>query len=62
MIKQIATRCNDIDSGARVVDMILTNTLLPKISHKILEAMLAGETLSQINIQIEKGNFSYQFS
>jgi type VI secretion system protein VasG len=62
VVKQIAARCNDIDSGARVVDMILTNTLLPKISHKILEAMLVGETISQINIQVEKGNFSYKFS
>ena len=62
VVKQIAARCNDIDSGARVVDMILTNTLLPKISQKILEAMLAGEDISNINIQIKKGNFSYQFT
>jgi len=62
VIKQIAARCNDIDSGARVVDMILTNTLLPKISQKILETLLAGETLSDIDIGVKKGNFSYTFN
>ena len=62
VIKQIAARCNDIDSGARVVDMILTNTVLPKISQKILETLLAGETLSRIELCVEKSNFSYKFN
>ncbi|KAG1694985.1 Protein ClpV1 [Nymphon striatum] len=40
VIKLISDRCNDLDSGARVVDAILTNTVLPQVSQKFLEKMM----------------------
>jgi type VI secretion system protein VasG len=42
------------------VDNILTNTLLPDISRKILGGMAEGEKMSAIHVGIgEDGNFSY---
>src|SRR5579883_551107 len=36
LINEVANRCTEVESGARNVDNILTNTLLPDISRRIL--------------------------
>src|SRR5262245_33862181 len=42
VVSAVAARCTEVESGARNVDNILTNTLLPEISLHILEAMASG--------------------
>jgi type VI secretion system protein VasG len=42
VVELIAGRCREVESGARVVDAILTNTLLPRISQEFLTSMSAG--------------------
>jgi len=59
-LNEVASRCTEVESGARNVDNILTNTLLPDISRKILGGMAEGEKMSAIHVGIgEDGNFSY---
>jgi type VI secretion system protein VasG len=59
-LNAVASRCTEVESGARNVDNILTNTLLPDISRKILGGMAEGEKLTAIHVGIgEDGNFSY---
>ncbi len=56
----VASRCTEVESGARNVDNILTNSLLPDISRKILSSMAAGEKMSVIHVGVgEDGDFSY---
>ena len=43
MIDEVARRCTEVESGARNVDNILTNTLLPQISRQLLSGMAEGE-------------------
>ncbi len=62
VVQVIADRCNDVDSGARVVDMILSNTLLPTISQRFLEKMVEGDQPQGIHIAVKDGQFEYQFS
>ena len=62
VIQLISERCNDIDSGARVVDSMLTNTVLPRLSEKFLSGMLEGETYEVVELLIVDGEFSYEFS
>jgi len=62
VVEVIADRCNDVDSGARVVDSILSNTLLPTISQRFLEKMVEGEQPLGIHIAVKDGQFEYQFS
>lgn len=62
VVQVIADRCNDVDSGARVVDSILANTLLPTISQRFLEKMVEGEQPQGIHIAVKDGQFEYQFS
>ena len=56
----VAARCTEVESGARNVDNILTNSLLPDISRKILSSMAEGEKMSTIHVSVgEGGEFSY---
>jgi type VI secretion system protein VasG len=59
-LNEVASRCTEVESGARNVDNILTNSLLPDISRKILGGMAEGEKMTAIHVGIgEDGNFSY---
>jgi type VI secretion system protein VasG len=59
-LNEVASRCTEVESGARNVDNILTNTLLPDISRKILGGMAEGEKMTAIQVTIgEDGAFSY---
>ena len=60
LIDEVAKRCTEVESGARNVDNILTNTLLPDISRQLLSSMAAGEPVSRINVGIgADGAFIY---
>ena len=61
VVQLIADRCNELESGARVVDSILTNTVLPTISQQFLTKMMTGEAISAVNIGVQNGEFSYRF-
>jgi type VI secretion system protein VasG len=59
-IDAVASRCTEVESGARNVDNILTNSLLPDISRQILGRMAEGEKLSSIHVGIgSDGAFEY---
>ena len=61
LIDEVAKRCTEVESGARNVDNILTNTLLPDISRQLLTGMASGEAMSRINVGIgADGAFVYQ--
>jgi type VI secretion system protein VasG len=61
LVDEVAKRCTEVESGARNVDNILTNTLLPDISRQLLSSMAAGESVSRINVGIgADGAFVYQ--
>src|SRR5579863_4177215 len=60
LIEEVAKRCTEVESGARNVDNILTNSLLPDISRQILGRMAAGEKLNSIHVGIgTDGAFTY---
>jgi type VI secretion system protein VasG len=61
LVDEVAKRCTEVESGARNVDNILTNTLLPDISRQLLGNMAAGEAMSRIEIGIgDNGAFVYR--
>jgi len=57
----IADRCNELESGARVVDAILTNTMLPKISAELLMRSMGEKPAVRIAVSVRNGEFDYQF-
>ncbi|MBI6550358.1 type VI secretion system ATPase TssH [Xenorhabdus lircayensis] len=61
MVKYIVTRCTEIESGGRMVDAILTNTLLPQISQHLLSARANDQQYHQLHVSLEQGEFQFQF-
>ncbi len=60
LIEEVARRCTEVESGARNVDNILTNSLLPDISRQLLGRMAEGEKLNSIHVGIgTDGQFMY---
>ena len=60
MVAEIATRCTEVESGARNVDNILTNTLLPDLSQLLLSSMAEGVRPSRITVGVgDGGRFDY---
>jgi type VI secretion system protein VasG len=61
VVKLIASRCSEVESGARVVDAILTNTMLPRISQEFLTRMMEGKMVERVRLTAEGGEFLYRF-
>ena len=62
VVEHILTRCKEAESGGRVVDAILTNTMLPAIGRSLLEALYHGNEVAAITVAIRDNDFDYQFS
>jgi type VI secretion system protein VasG len=60
VVNKIVSMCNDPDSGGRMVDNIVTNTLLPALSRHILNKSMAREEFKEASVKInKKGEFVY---
>ncbi|MBL9031149.1 MAG: type VI secretion system ATPase TssH [Phycisphaerae bacterium] len=61
VIDLIASRCTEHESGGRMVDAILTNTLLPEVSAEFLKRQVEGRPISKVHVGADKDTFSYSF-
>ncbi len=61
MIKLIVDRCTELESGGRMIDAILTNTVLPAISREFLTRMMEGKPVERVHVSVADGEFSYAF-
>ena len=57
----IVSRCTELESGGRMIDAILTNTVLPAISREMLMRTMAGSSLNGVKLGVAGGDFTYQF-
>ena len=63
LVDEVARRCTEVESGARNVDNILTNTLLPEVSRMLLGEMAEGRKVSAVMVGLsDDGRFAYQMS
>ncbi len=61
-LKLIVSRCVEVESGGRMVDAILTNTVLPTISREFLTRTMAGEPMNRVHVAVADGDFTYHFN
>ena len=61
VIKLISSRCTELESGGRMIDAILTNTVLPKISEEFLIRMMEGKPIERVHVNVVDGEFGYEF-
>ena len=61
VVDQIVSRCQEVESGGRMIDAIVTNTMLPDISGEFLRRMMTGVPVARVALDVKDGNFSYSF-
>jgi len=59
LLNEVAARCTEVESGARNVDNILSNTMLPDLSRQILSQLASGESSEQVTVSVKDGALSY---
>ena len=60
-VELIRQRCIEVESGGRMIDAILTNTVLPEISREFLTRMMEDKPITAVCVSEADGQFSYQF-
>ncbi|WP_207870046.1 type VI secretion system ATPase TssH [Pseudomonas sp. 51_B] len=63
LIKAIAARCTEVDSGARNIDNILSQTLMPELAQRVLERMAQDAPIERLTIELgSDGDFAYRLA
>ena len=61
VVDTIVGRCQELESGGRMIDAIVTNTMLPDISSEFLTRMMEGRPVEAVTIDARDGEFTYAF-
>ena len=62
VLEEVAKRCTEVESGARNVDNILSNTMLPEISRQVLVRMAEESPLEKVQVGVDAdGRFTYSW-
>ena len=61
VVNTIVARCQEVESGGRMIDAIVTNTMLPDISAEFLRRMLEGQGVTRVALDVSGGEFTYAF-
>lgn len=61
VVDLIVSRCKEVASGGRMIDAILTNTMLPQMSIALLERQMTGEEVQKIRVGVGGDGFTYDF-
>ena len=61
VVQEIVDRCQELESGGRMIDAIVTNTMLPDISAEFLNRMMEGKTVDRVKIDVKDKEFIYGF-
>ncbi|MDR6676926.1 type VI secretion system ATPase TssH [Pseudomonas oryzihabitans] len=52
LLDELAARCLDDDSGARRIDLLLEQRVLPLLTDQLLDALAQGRTLRQLHLDV----------
>ncbi|MDE2455658.1 MAG: AAA family ATPase, partial [Burkholderiales bacterium] len=61
VVQLVVSRCTESESGGRMIDAILTNTMLPDISREFLTRMMQGHPITRVDVGVSDGQFDYRF-
>jgi len=57
----ISRRCTELERGARMVDALITNSLLPEIGREFLTRLMNGAAINRVHVTADKENFGFVF-
>jgi type VI secretion system protein VasG len=57
----IGQRCTELERGARMVDAMITNTMLPEMGREFLSRLASGSVVNKVHVTTDKGEFVYNY-
>ena len=61
VVDLVVQRCSELERGARLVDALITNTLLPEIGREFLTRMMEGRPIERVQVGAKGGEFTFEF-
>jgi len=61
VVRMIVSRCTEVESGGRMIDAILTNTMLPRISEEFLKRLMEGRPIERVHVSVSDEDWNYSF-
>ncbi len=61
VVDLVVSRCTESDSGGRMIDAILTNSMLPEVSGEFLRRMMEGLAVKSVRVGVSDAEFAYYF-
>ena len=61
VLELISKRCTELERGARMVDALITNTLLPEIGREFLNRLAAGSEVKSVHVGATDKDFTFAF-
>ena len=64
VVDAVVGRCHEVDSGARMIDTVLTGTLLPELSALLLARLAEGQAVAAVAVDTDSqsGGFRYEIT
>lgn len=63
VVRRITARCTEVDSGARNIDFILTQSVLPELATQVLERVATQAAFDTVQMTVDRhGRFVFAFS
>jgi len=62
VVNLIVSRCQEVASGGRIIDAILTNSMLPELSTAVLERQAAGRRFGAVRVGADAQGFTYSYA
>jgi type VI secretion system protein VasG len=61
VLELIGKRCTELERGARMVDALVTNTLLPEIGREFLNRLASGSPVQKVHVGATDKDFTFAF-
>ncbi len=59
VVDLITSRCTEVESGGRMIDAVLTSSLLPQMSRELLRRKLDGTEITSAAVTAREGQFEF---
>jgi type VI secretion system protein VasG len=62
VVDLVASRCTEVESGGRMIDAILTNSILPRLSEIVLGRLIEQKPIGRIDVSVLEKDFAFEVS